>query len=297
MKKIIFLITLLCAAIVAHAYNLDTTATYIYSSDFNQARLGAAVPIGLNAVIGLEGKYVEDKLSTDQGGFKDPIYSLYLPIRLDLDLVKITLSPFYYFKNKSDLALFQDNQAYGIITQLAMNLVYDEVEEHFTQAYIAIAYAHQKGSALDQQNNWSNEQDDQFAYTLGVRQNFYNSFSFQMAGTAYQYPDGVSRIQQWRGILDQKDLAFTQSYDVSRALGKYALSARFARMWQEQRSSLYIGYHYMEFHTADPEHSLVLGNSFYVAEQARVDMAYNHLQNTDGKNKRDLFYINLNIAF
>ncbi len=295
MKKILLFCVLSLAALTAQAA-VDASATYIYSSDYNQIRAGAALPLGLNAAIGLEGRYVEDKFSEEAGAFKDAVYSVYLPIQLDLDLVKVNLTPFYYFKNKSDNPLFQDASAYGINTQFVMNLRQDEVEELYTQAYIGISYARQKATLLESAD-WSNENYTQMAYTLGLRQNFFSAFTFHAAATAYQYPDGISRVEGFRGIMDQNDLAFTQSYDVSRALGKYVLSARVTRVWPQQQSTLYLGYHYGEFYTADPQHSILVGNSFRVAANARMDIAYNHLQNTDGKNKRDILFANLNIAF
>lgn len=296
MKKILTLCTLLLAALGAQAATVDANATYVYSSDFNQVRAGLSAPLGVNAVIGLEGKYVEDKMSEDEGGFKDPVYSVYLPMQLDLDLVKINLAPFYYFKNKSDNPLFQDASAYGVNAQFVMDLQADEVEELYTQAYVGVSYARQKGTLYKKQT-LSDENYTQLAYTLGLRQNFFSAFTFHVSGTAYQYPDGIEGVDGFRGVMDQNDLAFTQSYDVSRALGKYVVSARITRIWIDQRSTLYAGYHYAEFYTADPQHSFLVGNSFYLAQHAKVDAAYNHLQTTDNKNKRDIFYIHLNIAF
>ncbi len=296
MKKTILSCFLLLAALGAQAA-VDTSATYIYSSDFNQIRAGAGLPLGLNAAIGLEGRYVEDKFSTDDGAFKDPVYSVYLPIQLDLDLVKVNLTPFYYFKNKSSDDNFKDPYAYGLNAQLVMNLREDEVEELYTQAYIGASYARQKAALWRQDQAPANENYTQMAYTLGVRQNFFSSFTFHAAATAYQYPNGISDVEAFRGIMDINDLAYTQSYDVNRALGKYALSARITRIWPEKHSTLYVAYHYAEFYTADSEHSFLLGNTFLVASNARMDVAYNHLQNANGKNKRDILFANLNISF
>lgn len=280
----------------AWAESVSTSAVYVYSSDYNQARAAAAIPLGTNFVVGAEGRWVEDKLSAQKGGLKNPVYSVYLPLQLDLEMLKFSLTPFYYFKNKSDNALYQDASAYGAHAQLLMNLRSDDLEERYTRAFIDIAYARQKGTLFDQ-NGASDQDYTQMAYSLGLWQNFYNAFSFQVSGTAYQYPDGITGVEKWRGVLNQNDLAFVQSYDVNRELGKYTLAARITRMWPQTRSTLYIGYHYAEFYTADPQHSVLLGNSFYVLPQARIDAAYNHLRNTDGKNKRDIFYINLNVAF
>ena len=298
MRKYFILFAGLFAALGAQASTVDVAASYIYSSDYNQARAGASIPLGTNMRIGAEGKYVADKLSVENGGLKNPVYSLYLPLQLNLESAQLALTPFYYFKNKSDLPLFQDASAYGISAQVTMNLVKDEVEELYTQAYLEAAYARQKGTVQeDKTDAWDNQYYDQAAFTLGLRQNFYNAFSFQAGATVYQYPDGISHVKNFRGILDQKDLGFAQSYDVSRALGKYVASARITRMWQENHSSLYAGYHYAEFYTADPQHSILVGNTFYLLRQVYVDMAYNHLQTSHSKNKRDVFFINLNIAF
>ncbi len=296
MKKTCLFAVLFICALAAQAQSAHVGASYVYSPDFNQVRAGGTVPLGLNAAIGIEGKYVDDKLSAEEGGFKDPVYSVYLPMQLDLDLVKLNLTPFYYFKHKSELEAFDDPYAFGATLQMVMNLQIDEVEDLYTQAYLQAGYAKQKG-VLQKDGVSSDENYSQLAYTLGLRQNFFGAFTFHAAATAYQYPDGISDVQNFRGIFDQNDLAFTQSYDVSRALGKYALSARITRIWVEKRSTLYLGYHFAEFYTADSQHSFLAGNSFYVAPAARVDAAYNHLQNTGGNNKRDIFYINLNIAF
>ncbi len=293
MKKLTLLFAFVLLALCAQAAAVDSAASYVYSSDFDQIRAGASIPIGLSANVGLEGKYVYDKNDT---GYKDDIYSVYLPIRMDFSFMQLQLVPFYYFKTKAENNLFPDAYAYGVTSTLFLKLREDEVNELYTQAYIGVSYARQK-AAVWHDADWEKEIYDQTAFTLGLRQNFFGSFTFQVAGTAYQYPDGVTNVESFRGIMDQNDMAFTQSYDISRELGKYALSARITRFWPEQRSSLYIGYHYAEFYTADPQHSILVGNTFYIAQQARIDMAYNHLQTTSSTNKRDLFYINLSIAF
>ena len=293
MRKLILSFILLFSVWHAYASNVDVAATYIYSSDYNQAKVGAAVPLGINAVVGLEGKYIEDKKTSY---LEDPSYSVYLPLQLDLDLIKVNLAPFYYFKNQYKTGNFQDPYAYGVQGQLIMNLQVDEVEELYTQAYLGASFARQKG-VLTQDGIAEDANYSQLAYTLGIRRNFFSAFTFHISATAYQYPNGISNVQSFWGIMDQNDLAFTQSFDVSRQLGKYVLSARMTRIWTEERSTLYAGYHFAEFYTDDPQHSILLGNSFHVAPNAKIDAAYNHLQTTDGKNKRDIFFVNLNIAF
>ncbi len=290
MRKTILLFALFFSALGAHAYNVDVTTSYIYSSEHNQAIVGAALPLGVNTVIGLQGKYVEDK---EPSHLKENTYSVYLPMQFDLDLVKLNLTPFYYFKNEFTTATQKDPYAYGINAQFLMNLQQDEVEELYTQAYLGISYARQNGVLVNaEETNYT-----QMAYTLGIRQNFFRAFTFHVAGTAFHYPDGVSDVNSFQGILNQNDLAYAQSYDINRELGKYTLSARITRIWAEEQSTLYVGYHFAEFHTATAQHSFLLGNSFNVGNYVKVDAAYNHLRNTDDEDKRDIFFINLNFVF
>ena len=226
----------------------------------------------------------------------DPVYSVYVPIQLNLDIAHLDLAPFYYFENDSQLAPFRKAGAYGLHAKLTMDLVQAEVDERRTQGYISVSYVRQKAN-LQSDNQWSHNYYDQAAFTLGIRQNFFGAFIFQADGTAFQYSDGISQVQNFYGIVDQKDLAFTQSFEVNRSLGKYTLSARITRAWTEQHSSLYLGYHYAEFYTADPQHSFLVGNTFRITKNAYMDLAYNHLQTSSNQNKRDLFFANLNIAF
>ncbi|MBR3603668.1 MAG: hypothetical protein IKL48_03145 [Elusimicrobiaceae bacterium] len=293
MRKTILLFILFLGALGAHAYNVDATAAYVYSSDHNQAVLGASVPLGVNTVIGVRGKYVEDK---QESVLKENTYSVSLPVQLDLDLVKLNLTPFYYFKNEFSFAAEKDPYAYGINAQLVMNLQQNEIDELYTQGYIGVSYARQNGILVE--NAVPDETDyTQMAYTLGIRQNFFSAFTFHVAATAFHYPNGISDVTAFYGVLDQNDLAYAQSYDVNRELGKYTLSARMTRIWAEEQSTLYLGYHFAEFHTATSQHSFLLGNSFRVGQRAKVDAAYNHLRNSDNKDKRDIFFINLNVAF
>ena len=296
MRKFLLCLFLSLGLCSAYAENLDIMASYVYSSDFNQARLGVALPISYYGSVGLEGKYVEDKFSREDGALKDPVYSLYLPIQLNLETAHIALIPFYYIPNKPQEPQFQNAFAYGVRAQLAMDLVDDEINDIHTRAYLSAAYARQK-AGIQADNQWSNSYYDQAVFNLGFLQNFYSSFMFQADATVFQYPDGISQVQNFRTILDQKDLAFIQSFDVNRSLGKYAFSARITRLWATNRSSLYLGYHYAEFYTADPQHSVLIGNSFYILRNVSVDMAFNHLQTTSNRNKRDLFFVNFNIAF
>lgn len=301
-KSFLFLLIALAGTITLQAKTVDSQLYYIHSSDFNAARAAAALAIGTNLKAGIEAKYIMlDKNMAEKAGIDKNVYAVSMPWQIDLDLVKINLTPFYYFKNSStDYAQEQgwkDPSAYGLNTQLVMELQADEVEDLYTQAYIGVSYANQKGTLFKNGGVSDKEDFSQMAYTLGLRQSFFQAFTFHTAGTVYQYPNGITGVDRFRGIMDQQDLAFTQTFDYTRDLGKYALSARITRVWAETGSTLYGAYRYGEFYTSKPEHSFIVGNSFHVAKEAKLDVAYNHVQTTAGTNKRDLLYINLGIGF
>lgn len=292
MKKLI-LFFMLCAVSSAalQARTVDVSAAYIGSSRFDQVRAGAAAALSLNLLAGVEAKYIKEK------DFKDPIYSVNVPFRMDFDLLKINITPFYYFKNKSDNPAYQDASAYGLATQFIMTLEDDEVNDLYTHAYIGVAYARQKGTAFYDDGSGSDENYSQMAYTLGLHKNFFRAFGFEAAASVFQYPDGITGLKSFRGVMDQQELAFTQTFDVVHDLAKYTLGARITRMWTDNHSTLYLGYRYGEYYTADPEHSFMVGNSFTVARAVSADIAYNHVRTIHNDNKRDILYARLAVSF
>ena len=292
MKKLTLFITLLLLSSAAlQARTVDVSAAYIGASHFDQARVSAVAAWSLNVLGGIEAKYVKDE------DFKDPIYSVSLPIELNFDFLKLDLKPFYYFKNNDNGTNFPKSSAFGISTRLIMTLEDDTVNDLYTHAYLGASFASQKGTLAYTDGTMQIEDYSQFAYTLGLTKNFFRRFGFEAAGTVFQYPDGIDGVKSFRGIMDQQELAPTQTYDVVHELGKYALGTRLTWMWPDQQSSLYLGYRYGEFYTADPEHSVLAGNTFAITQDVHADLAYNHVRTVHNENKRDILYVRLIASF
>lgn len=289
MKKFLLLLVVLGATSLAvSAGEFTGVAEYTGSSEFNQVKTRVLWQFGLNWSTGLEGKWAKED------AFKDPIYAVKLPIAFENDLLSFQLSPFYYFKNKSDK---KEYNAFGVSSKFIFTLQDDALNEIYSHAYLGAAFARQEGTLWKEGHAPSDQYFSQAAYTLGLHKNFFRAFSFEAIGTVFQYPDGITGVEHVRGILDQQDLVFLQSYDIVHELPKYTLGARITRLWADNRATLFASYRFGEFYTADPEHSFVLGNSFMVADRILCDLAYNHLRTVHNDNKRDIFYAQLKFIF
>ncbi len=292
MKKfILFFAFCFCIPAALSARTVDVSASYIGASHFDQVRAGLTIAPTLNLLTGVEAKMINER------SFEDPVYSVNVPVRLDFDLMKIELAPFYYFKNKSDNPLYQDASAYGISGRLIMALQDDEVNDLYTHAVIGVSYARQDGTVFYDNGSFSNTGYSQMAYTLELHKNFFRMFGFQVAANVFQYPDGITGVQGVRGVMDQQELAFTQTFDVVHDLAKYTVGARITRMWPDNNATLYLSYRYGEYYTADPEHSFIVGNSFAATRSISADIAYNHVRTIHNENKRDIFYARLVFSF
>ena len=290
MKKILlFAVIWGLTPVALSAGEFTGAAEYMGSSRFNQVKARGIWQFGLNWSTGLEGKYAKEDV------FKDPVFALKAPLSFSNDLVTFSISPFYYFKNKSDPQ--QSYQAFRVSGKLIMTLEDDSVNELYSHAYVGAAFARQRGVLFLEDNSVNNQYYSQAAYTVGLHKNFFRAFSFEAIGTVFQYPDGISKVTDFRGILDQHDLAFLQSYDIVHELPKYTVGGRLTRLWADRRATLYASYRFGEFYTADPEHSVVVGNSFALAEWASCDVAYNHIRTVHNQDKRDIFYAQMRFVF
>ena len=281
-----------CTFSVASAYTMDMQADYTGSSRFDKVHVSAATALNLNAQAGLEATF-----ASDHHYFKDPVYSVAVPLLLDFDLLKFRLRPFYYFKNKSDTPEWQDSSAFGIQGALVMTLNENSAEDIYTYASIGAAFARQQGTLFYKQDPAENRYYNQMAYSLELEQALYRTFDFRFTGTVFQYPDGISNVSGLRSVMDQQDLANTQTLDIVHDLAKYTLAVRAARLWSDNNSAFYVGYRFGEYYTAHSEHSILVGNTFPLTKRANLDVAYNHVRDSHNHNRRDIWQARLAVAF
>lgn len=299
MKYFITLVAFVfCAFGTVSAEIMDGSVSYVHSPTLDRAEASAIFAVDLNTFAGIDFAASNERQHTfsSERDFKDPIYSVGLPINFDFDLLQINLRPFYYFKNKSYSDTFQDATAFGAKAKFVMVLQEDELEDVYTKAFIDIAFSRQKGT-LFLEDAYSNQYYNQMAYSLGVSQELFHSFGFEIVGNAFQYPSGITGVTGFRGIMNQQDLAYTQTLNVVHDLAKYAVHAKFSRMWNESKSSLYVAYRFAEYFTTEPEHSVIIGNAFHVDFNVFANVAYNHVRNVHNENKTDIFSVSLMFAF
>lgn len=292
MKKLIILSILLGITPFLQARTIETQADYTGSSRFDKIHANANVALTLNLQTGLDVTF-----ANEHHNFKNPIYAVALPIKLDFDVFQWQIRPFYYFKNKSSIDGYQSASAFGVHTQLTLLLNDDTVNDLYTRAFIGAGFARQQGTVFFEHEPDSNQYYSQLAYTLGLQQDFFRTFNFRVSANVFQYPNGITGVTGLRSIMNQQELADTQTLDLVHDLGKYALNAQLTRSWADNGSYFYLGYRFGEYYTTDSEHSFLIGNSFPVAQQASLGFAYNHVRSTHNTNKRDIWQVNFNMAF
>lgn len=298
MRKLFFILTLSAlAASSLQAKTLDVKASFLWSSDLNQASASLLASPFYFTKIGLGARYVKDMNQYAFGRLKDPIYSLTLPMLFQLEMMDVELTPFYYFKHESTNPDYQDASAYGATAALTLLMQNDQVNDIYTRARVGASYARQEGTLFQKASAPENTSYDQLAYFLKISHSMYRVYRMEVTGAAFQYPDGIKNVQAFRGIMNQQDLASLETLDVTRDLRKYAVGGRFSRIWPETGSTLYLGYSFTENYTADPDHSLLVGNSFFITKNVYFDAAYNHIETTGHDNKRDIFSLSANFAF
>lgn len=292
MKKILLMMLLLGGFVTLQARTVDVEAAYSGSSRFDKAQINAMMALNLNVQAGLEAV-----LANEHAVFDKPVYSVAVPVLLDFDLLKLNLRPFYYFKNKSGVEGYQDASAFGMQTILEMSLNEDTTNDIYTRAFLGASFARQKGTLFLKDQGPDNRYYSQLAYTLGLEQALYRSFLFRFTGSVFQYPDGITGVSGLRSILDQQELADTQTLEIVHQLAKYAVGVRMARLWADNNSAFYVGYRFAEYYTSNADHSILVGNSFPVSKQVNLDVAYNHLLDGHNRNRRDIWQARITVSF
>ena len=297
-KYLISLFFILCAAGV-FAQNTQVALSYTGASHLTQIKASVTQALSLNTKAGLTAKFA------DEESFKNPVYALYVPFSIGGDFIRLNITPFYYFKNKTDIGDIQDangvslprnSYAYGANALLLLTMQQDDLNGLYSNAFLGASFARSQGILFSDQGA-DHRYYSQAAFSAGLHQNFYQFLSFELAGSVFEYPDGIRGVNGFLSALDQQDLANMQTFDIVHQLPKYTLATRVTRFWIDRMATIYLGYRFGEFYGADSQHSFILGNTFAMTQTIHADFGYNHLRTVHNDNKRDVFYLRLSTKF
>ena len=298
MKKFLLALCLFFTAGQVFAQNTQASLSYTGASHLSQIKASFQQAITLNASVGLTAKYA------DEEAFKNPVYAAYVPVVLGGDFLSLHITPFYYFKNKLSADLrdangrsLKDTYAFGVSALVFITMQQDDFNALYSNAYLGASFARSQGTLLFDNGNLANQYYSQAAFSAGLHQNFYRFISFELAGTLFQYPNGITGVDGFYSVMDQQDLAYMYSFDLVHQLPKYTLAARATRLWTDRLATIYLAYRFGEFYDTDSQHSFLLGNTFALNEHIQADLGYNHLRTVHNQNKRDIFYVKLSTKF
>ncbi len=223
---------------------------------------------------------------TKTDAFESDIYSVNMPLSLSMDFVQAVLRPFYVFE--------QDGlDGKGAMLHFLINMKQDDVNSVYTQAFMSAAYIQQKAEVTRAATKI--EEYKEAAFSLGLRNNFYNTFFFTTDATAHVYPSGISDVSAFRAVTDQNMGANLDIYDSVFGLPKYSVGLKLARGF-ENKTSIYIGYRFVEMYLTPSVNSFIIGNDFPILKNLWADLGYNHTRDTDG-NKGDFVKLSLTYKF
>ncbi|MDR1124057.1 MAG: hypothetical protein LBL61_05660 [Elusimicrobiota bacterium] len=265
MKKIIFCSVLFLAA-VPHICGFEVSDTYTHSSAFWRNNISAYAQPAYALSLGAEFDLTEHK------DFYNHIYALRLPVTLSTgDDTQFALRPFYYPDNANGAS------AWGALAAVKMLVNSDEVENSSTNAQLSLGYAAQKADVDKNGVLARNDDFRQLAYGLLVNFNYFDIYSFDVAGTVYQYISGIDGVQNVRGVMNQAELADLGTLDYVLGLPDYSAGVKIRWVSSASRSDNYISYRYIDTYNDGGAHLLVAAVMIDTGRDFFINFAYNHI--------------------
>lgn len=280
MKALLLMLLLLPAAGPASAWWVEadhafgdgglqkTSASYFFKP-------GARWVTGLNA-----GFYSDDSAYTEK------IWTLRLPVMLNLSSGLITLKPFFYPERG-----LRDSSALGAKAGLMLPIT-DEGPDGYTHLSISAAAARQKTLS----SAGAREELSSYAVEAQIEKNYFDQFFF-LAHAAGFLADGPSATGLPSPSLDHSDLAFLGVFAPVTAEPQWAAGMQFARnMEPDYDSHVYAGFSRISFKSAAQASSAVFGMRLKLWETSSIDLGYN-LYKPDGSGSRNRYKILYQVFF
>ncbi|MDT8285947.1 MAG: hypothetical protein RQ748_02460 [Elusimicrobiales bacterium] len=280
MKALLSLLLLLPAAGTASAWWVDADHTFgdgglQKTSGTLFFKPGSRWVTGLNA-----GFYNDDDVYTEK------IWTLRLPVMLNLSKGLITLKPFFY-PERGPL----DSSAWGAKAGLMLPVT-DEGPDGYTHLSVSAAAARQKTLTAA----GARAEPSSYALEVQIEKNYFDQFFF-LAHAAGFLADGPSATGLPAPSLDHSDLSFFGAFAPVTAEPQWAAGMQFARnMAPDYDSHVYAGFSRISFKSAAQASSAVFGMRLKLWETSSVDLGYN-LYKPDGAGSRNRYKILYQVFF
>jgi hypothetical protein len=264
MKKLLFsavVLTLSCLS----AFAFEVADNHTYNSSFWKNNVSVSVRPVYALTFGAEFDIAEHK------NFDNHIYAVRLPVSLRSNEYGVIVKPFWYPDNANGA------KAAGGKIMFVAGVNRDEISQMSSQAFVGAGFAAQKADLLKNGTVEQNKDFYQLAYEIGATYNFFNQYSFDISGNAYQYLSGIEGVDSYGGVMNQQELADLGTLDYVLALPKGSAGLKIKWFSSINNSENYISYKYIDFFTQDAVHSLMLGSNLRVSENVYFNIAYNHL--------------------
>ncbi len=208
---------------------------------------------------------------TEHSNFKNHIYTVRLPFVINTDGFIFKAIPFAVPDNANGAS------AYGGKILFSTGIKVDEIEGTTAEGYLSAGIVSQKADVL--KNGILTEKDTyiQAAYEAGVASTFFDVYAFNLSGNVYQFPSGISGVENVRGAFNQAELVDLGTIDYMLGLPRASAGLKISWRSDESRSESFISYRYIDMHAANARHSLLVNTNVLLSSMASVNLAYNHI--------------------
>jgi len=259
---IIFFVSLLVFAITPASAGMMARNDFRFgSAGFKQDTFSIYMPLAYKFISGISGTFYK---SNDF----DKIHSAKIPLSYTGETNLIEFEPFIY-------SHLHGMTAYGGKLSLSTTLTAPENPDYFHLS-ISGGHAFIKGEKAAE----GLSEFQQTAITLKAEKNFYGQFSFNLSGTGFLKPsENTDNTNLTGSVLDFKDLADFNGYEMLRILPEWIISARIHRNFQpEFDSGAYAGYSKISLRNLKPANSYTAGIEFFLNGDTTLDFGYNYFK-------------------
>lgn len=280
MKALLTLSLLLAAAGPASAWWVDADHTF-GDGGLNKTSASFFFKPAARWVTGLNAGYYND-----DGAYTERIWTVRLPVMLNLKAGLLTLKPFFYPEKGT-----RDSSAWGGKAGFMLPVT-DEGPDGYTHLTFSAAAARQKTLSAA----GAREELSAYAVEAQIEKNYFDQFFFLAHASGF-LADGPSATGLPAPSLDHSDLAFLGDFAPVTAEPQWSAGMQFARnMAPDYDSHVYAGFSRISLKSAAQASSAIFGMRLKLWETSSIDLGYN-LYKQDGAGSHNRYKILYQVFF